>query len=41
MCKIIIVPFKKGPIVAVLQYKCSVLEGDFTSANEMHSAPVD
>ena len=25
------------PIVAVLPYKCSDLEGDFTSIDEMHS----
>ena len=29
--------FKKGPIVAVLPCKCSDLEGDFPSINEMHS----
>ena len=37
MCKIVIVTLKKVPIVAVLPYKCSDLEGDFPSINEMHS----
>ena len=32
-----IVALKKGPIVAVLPYKYSDLEGDFSSINEMHS----
>ena len=32
-----IVALKKGPIVAALPYKCSDLEGDFSSINEMHS----
>ena len=37
LCKIIVVPFKKVPIVAVLPYKCSDLEGDFPSINKIHS----
>ena len=30
-------PFKKVPIVALLPFECSDLEGDFASINEMHS----
>ena len=37
MGKITIVPLKKLPIVAVLPYKCSDLEGEFPSITEMRS----